>query len=78
MPPPIDEHAIAILRHVGGNANGIKPYPNDEGMISMNSNVRELQAGLVSTVKTNVEWQKFDWRENTYQTLRKTFGNARV
>jgi hypothetical protein len=25
-----------------------------------------------------VEWQKYEWRENTYQTLRKTFGDARV
>jgi hypothetical protein len=33
MPPPIDIHAILI--HVGG-ANGIKLYPNDKGMISMN------------------------------------------
>jgi hypothetical protein len=31
MPPPIDEHAT--LRHVGGNTNGIKPYPKDAGMI---------------------------------------------
>jgi hypothetical protein len=38
MPPSIDEHAILI--HVGGNANGIKPYPNDEGMISKSSNLR--------------------------------------
>jgi hypothetical protein len=76
MPPPIDEHAI--LRHVGGNANGIKPYPNDEAMISMNSNLRELQAESVRIVETNVEWQKFELRGNNYQTLRKTFGDARV
>jgi hypothetical protein len=53
MPPPIDEHAI--LRHIGGNANGIKPYPNDEGMIAMKSNLRGLQAGLASIFETNVE-----------------------
>jgi hypothetical protein len=40
MPPTIDEHAI--LRHVGVNANRIKPYPNDEGMISMISNLKEM------------------------------------
>jgi hypothetical protein len=34
MPPPIDEHAI--LRHMGVNANGIKPYHNDKGLISIN------------------------------------------
>jgi hypothetical protein len=53
IPPPIDEHAI--LRNVEGNANGIKPYPNDEGMISMSSNLRELQDGSVGIVKINVE-----------------------
>jgi hypothetical protein len=66
MPPPINEHAI--LRYIGGNANGIKPYPNDEGMISMSSNLRGLQARSVSIVETNMEWQKYEWSENTYQT----------
>jgi hypothetical protein len=47
-------------------------------MISMYSNLRGLQSGLVSIGETNVKWQKYEWRENTYQTLRKTFGDARV
>jgi hypothetical protein len=72
---PIDEHAI--LSHVGGNANGIKTYPNDKGMISMNSNLRGLQAGSVSIIESSVEWQEFEWRDNTYQTIRK-IGDARV
>jgi hypothetical protein len=76
MPPPIDEHVI--LRHVGGKKNRIKPYPKDAGMISMSSNLRGLQAGSVSIVETNFEWQKYEWRENTYQTLIKTFWDARV
>jgi hypothetical protein len=76
MPPPIDEQAT--LRHVGGNANGIRPYPKDVGMISMCNNLRDLQAGSVSIGETNVEWKKYEWRGKTYQTLRKTFGDARV
>jgi hypothetical protein len=76
MPPPIDGRAT--LRHVGGNANGIRPYPKDAGMISMCGNLRGLQARSVSIGETNVEWQKYEWRENTYQTFRKTFGDARV
>jgi hypothetical protein len=63
---------------VGGNANGIKPYPNDKGMISMSSNLRGLQAGLVSITESNVECQEYKWREKTYQLLWKTFGDARV
>jgi hypothetical protein len=66
IPPPIDEHAK--LRHVGGNANRIKPYPKDAWMISMSSNLRGPQARSVNSVKTNMEWQKYEWRENTYQT----------
>jgi hypothetical protein len=67
MPPPIDENAI--LRHIGGNANGVKPYLNDEGKISMISNLRGLQAGSVSIVEKNEEWQKFEWRGNIYEAL---------
>jgi hypothetical protein len=33
MPLPIDEDDT--LRHVGGNANRIKTYANDKGVISM-------------------------------------------
>jgi hypothetical protein len=76
MPPPIDERAT--LRHVGGNANGTRPYTKDAGMISMCSNLRGLQAGSVSIGYTSVEWQKCEWRGNTYQTLGQTFGDARV
>jgi hypothetical protein len=76
MPLPIDEHDT--LRHMGGNANGIKPYANEKGMISMSSNLRGLQAGSASIIESNVEWQEYEWRENTYQTLRKKIGDARV
>jgi hypothetical protein len=56
MPQPIDERAT--LRHVGVNANKIRPYHKDAGMISMCSNLRGLQAGSVIIGETNVEWQK--------------------
>jgi hypothetical protein len=75
-PPRIDEHAA--LRHVGGNANGIRPYPKDTGMISMCSSLRGLQAGSVSIGETNMEWHKYEWRQNIYQTLRKQFGDTIV
>jgi hypothetical protein len=41
MPLPIDEHDT--LTHVGGNANRIKPYANEKGIISMNSNFGDLR-----------------------------------
>jgi hypothetical protein len=58
MSLPIDKHDT--LRHVRGNANGIKPYPNDKGMISMSSNLRGLQAGSVNIIQSNVEWQEYE------------------
>jgi hypothetical protein len=53
MQLPIDEHDTLI--HVGGNANGINLYANNKGMMSISSNLRELQAGLVSIIESNVE-----------------------
>jgi hypothetical protein len=44
----------------------------------MISNLQGLQDGSVSIGETNVECQKYEWRQNTYQTLIKTFGDARV
>jgi hypothetical protein len=76
IPLPIHEHDTS--RHVGGNANGIKPYTKNKGMLSMSSNLRGLQAGSVSIIESKVECQEYEWRENTYQTLRKTFGDERV
>jgi hypothetical protein len=44
----------------------------------MSSILRGLQAGSVSIIESNVEWKEYEWKENTYQTLRKTFRDARV
>jgi hypothetical protein len=40
MPLPIDKHNT--LKHVGGNANRIKPYASYKGMTSMSSNLGGL------------------------------------
>jgi hypothetical protein len=60
MPLPIDGHAI--LRHLGGNANGIKTDSNDKGMVSTSSHLRDLQAESVSILESNIEWQEYEWR----------------
>jgi hypothetical protein len=73
---PIDEKFI--LRHVGGNVNGMIPINNDKGMKAMAGNLKGLQAGSVSMIETNVEWKNLQYRETTNQLLRKTFGGARV
>jgi hypothetical protein len=75
-PMPIDEKCI--LRHVGGNVNGLIPISNDKGMTAMAGNLKGMQAGSVSMIETNVEWKHFQYRETTNQLLRNTFGGARV
>jgi hypothetical protein len=74
-PMPKDEKCI--LRHVGGNVNGLIPINNDKGMTAMAGNLKGMQAGSVSMIETNVEWKHFHYRETTNQLLRKTFGGAR-
>jgi hypothetical protein len=71
-PMPIDEKCI--LRHVGGNVNGMIPINNDKGMTAMSGNLRGLQAGSIGMIETNVEWKHFKYRETTNQLLKKTFG----
>jgi hypothetical protein len=75
-PMPIDKKSI--LRHVGGNVNGMTPINNDKGMAAMAGNLKGLQAGSLSMIETNVEWKHFKYRETTNQLLRKTFRGARV
>jgi hypothetical protein len=45
---------------MGGNENGIKSYAKKKGMLSMSSNLRGLQAVLVSIIESNVEWQEYE------------------
>jgi hypothetical protein len=75
-PMPIDEKCI--LRHVGGNVNGMIPINNDKGMTAMTGNLRGLQAASLRMIETDVEWKHFQYRETTNRLLKKTFGGARV
>jgi hypothetical protein len=40
--------------------------------------LRRLQAGGISLIETNVEWKKYDYRANTENLLRKTFGSTNI
>jgi hypothetical protein len=68
MPMPIDEKCI--LWHVGGNLNGMISINNDKGIPAMAGNLKELQAGSVSMIETNVKWKDIKYRETTNQLLR--------
>jgi hypothetical protein len=48
QPMPIYEKCI--LRHVGGNINGMIPINNDKGMTAMAGNLKALQAGSLSMI----------------------------
>jgi hypothetical protein len=73
---PIDEKCR--LRHVGGDVNGMIPINNNKGMTAMEGNLKELQAGSVSIIETNVEWKKIQSRETTNHLLRKTWGGVEL
>jgi hypothetical protein len=76
MPPPIDERAT--LRHVGVNANGIRPYPKDTGMISMCSSLRGLQAGSVSIGEKMWSGRNTDGREKHTKHEEKLLGTQEL
>jgi hypothetical protein len=75
-PKAINERSI--YRHYGGNINGLKPFGEHPDLISGFKNLRKLQAGGISLIETNIEWKKYDYRENTEKLLRKTFGSTRI
>jgi hypothetical protein len=75
-PEAINERSI--FRHFEGNINGLKPFGEHPDLISGLKNLRRIQAGGISLIKTNVEWKKYDYRANTEKFLRKTFGSTKI
>jgi hypothetical protein len=75
-PASINENETWIM--AGGNSNGIKPYGDMEKLIPIMKRLRNLQAGGIFLNETNVEWHKWDHRENSQQLLRNTSGGANV
>jgi hypothetical protein len=63
IPEPIDERSV--YRHYGGNINGLKPFGEHSDLISGIKNLGNLQAGGLSLIETNIEWKKYEYRENT-------------
>jgi hypothetical protein len=51
---------------VGGNSNGIKPYGD------MKERIPIVQAGRIFLNETNVEWHKWQHRDNAKKMLRNT------
>jgi hypothetical protein len=68
----------SIYRHYGGNINGLKPFGEHPDLISGLKELRRLQAGGISLIETNVEWENYDYRDNTEKLLRKTLGSTKI
>jgi hypothetical protein len=56
----------------------MKPFGEHPNLISALKNFIKFQAGGISLIETNVEWEKYDYRANTEKLLRKTFGSTRI
>jgi DUF971 family protein len=75
-PAPINENETS--RIAGGNSNGIKPYGDMKELIPIVERLRNLQSGRISLNETNVEWHKWEHRDNAHKLLRNNFGSANV
>jgi hypothetical protein len=75
-PAPINEDET--FRLVGGNANRIKPYGDLSEFIPIVERLKSLQAGSVLLNKTNVEWHRWEHRENAQKLLRNTFNELHL
>jgi hypothetical protein len=75
-PAPINENETWMI--AGGNSNGSKPYGDMKELIPIVERLRNLQAGGILLNETNVEWHKWEHRDNAQKLLRNTFGSANV
>jgi hypothetical protein len=75
-PAPINEDET--WRVLGSNTNGMNVYGDFKQFISIMEKLRDLKAWCILLNKTNVEWHKWAYRENTQQLLSKTFDGARI
>jgi hypothetical protein len=73
-PAPINENET--WRIAGGDSNGIKPYGDMKELIPIVEHLRNLQAGGILLNETNVEWHKWEHRDNAEKLLRNTFGSV--
>jgi hypothetical protein len=76
IPEEINERSI--YRHYVGNSHGLKPFGEHPDLVSGLKNLRKLQAGGISLIETNIEWEKYDHRANTEKLLRKKIGSKRI
>jgi hypothetical protein len=66
-----------MANHRGG-VNGRRPFGDMASLITVAERLRALQAEWVAFSETNVEWHKYELRENMQKLFTKTFGAARL
>jgi hypothetical protein len=75
-PSPIDPNVT--WRIIGGNMNGLRPYGNMDAIITVAEILRALQEETIAFSETNVEWHKFQLRDNMQKLFTKAFCAARM
>jgi hypothetical protein len=74
VPAPID--TSEIWRIICGNMNRLRPFGDMASLITVAERLRALQTELVAFSETNVEWHKYELRENMQKLCIKAFGAA--
>jgi hypothetical protein len=63
---------------MGGNMNGLRPFGDMASLITVAERLRTLYTESVAFSETNVEWHKYELRENMQKLFTKAFGAARM
>jgi hypothetical protein len=58
--------------------NGLRPHGDTTAPITVSERLRALQADVIVFSETNVEWHKFQLRDNMQKIFTKAFGTARM
>jgi hypothetical protein len=74
VPNPID--TSETWRIIGKNLNGLRPFGDMASLITVAERLRALQTEWVVFSETNVEWLKYELRENMQKLFTKAFGAA--
>jgi hypothetical protein len=65
-------------RIIGGNVFGLNPYGDMAALIKVAERLRALQAETVTFSETNLEWHKFQLRDNMQKNFTETFVAAEM
>jgi hypothetical protein len=76
VPNPID--LSVTWRIIGVNVKRLRPYGDIAALITVAERLRALQSETIEFLETNVEWHKYQLRDNIQKLFIKAFGSARM